>query len=283
MSELTRTIDGIVIPPFLYGTAWKEDRTRTLTEQALKEGFRGIDTANQRRHYVEAGVGEAIRAAFDAGICSREELLVQTKFTFREGQDHRLPYDPSAPVRTQVEQSFTRSLEHLGIDGIDSYVLHGPSQYEGLGSADRDAWQAMESLHDSGQVRFLGVSNVNLDQLRQFCDLARVPPRFVQNRCYAVHGWDRDVREFCTANSIIYQGFSLLTANRPVLMHPTMARIAERHERGVAAIVFRFALDVGMLPLTGTTNPEHMRMDLDVRNFDLEPAEIEQIERIALP
>src|SRR5216117_2073776 len=92
------------IPDFLYGTAWKEDRTPALTELALDAGFRGIDTANQRRHYFEAGVGEALAAAFAAGL-ARDDLFLQTKFTYAGGQDHRLPYDPRAPLATQVEQS----------------------------------------------------------------------------------------------------------------------------------------------------------------------------------
>ena len=92
-------------------------------------------------------------------------------------------------------------------------------------------------------------------------------PRFVQNRCYAIHGWDHSVREFCTAHDIVYQGFSLLTANRAVLAHPEMARIADRYGRTVSQIVFRFALDVGMIPLTGTTNAAHMREDLEASTF----------------
>ncbi len=82
----------------VYGTAWKEDETATLVRQALQAGFRAIDTANQRKHYHEAAVGEALR-----GI-PRGELWLQTKFTFLDGQDQRLPYDPKAPINRKVEQ-----------------------------------------------------------------------------------------------------------------------------------------------------------------------------------
>src|SRR5947208_13417178 len=98
MSARTLSIEGVEVPRFLYGTAWKEDETRRLTGLALREGFRGIDTANQRRHYHEAAVGEAVGAAVAGGLVSRDDLFLQTKFTFRDGQDHRLPYDPTAPV-----------------------------------------------------------------------------------------------------------------------------------------------------------------------------------------
>ena len=89
-------------PDFLYGTAWKEDRTAALTELALRAGFRGIDTANQRRHYFEAGVGQGLAAAYRAGVVTRADLFLQTKFTYQGGQDHRLPYDPTASLSTQV-------------------------------------------------------------------------------------------------------------------------------------------------------------------------------------
>src|SRR5882757_10383539 len=124
------------IPDFLYGTAWKEDRTAGLTELALRTGFRAIDTANQRRHYFEAGVGEGLAAAYKAGVVQRQDLVLQTKFTYRPGQDHRLPYDPDASLTVQVAQSMASSLEHLGADSVDSYLLHGPSSSEGWSARD---------------------------------------------------------------------------------------------------------------------------------------------------
>jgi diketogulonate reductase-like aldo/keto reductase len=278
MPEPVRTIEGVRVPRFLYGTAWKEDETQRLTSLALEQGFRGIDTANQRRHYHEAAVGKAISDSIAGGLLVRDDLFLQTKFTSQHGQDHRLPYDPAAPVSTQVEESFASSLQHLGTEVIDSYVLHGPTQRVGLAADDWAAWRAMEAIQASGRARLLGVSNVSLEQLQSLCDKARVRPRFVQNRCFAVQGWDRRVREFCTANEIIYQGFSLLTANRDALARPEMARIAQRHGRSVQQIVFRFALEVGMLPLTGTSNAQHMQADLKVFDFRLEPEEVERIE-----
>src|SRR5438132_7252776 len=176
MCERTVLIDGVQVPRFLYGTTWKEEETRRLTELALEQGFRGIDTANQRRHYHEAAVGQAISASIASGLVAREDLFLQTKFTFRDGQDHRLPYDPAAPIATQVEQSFASSLEHLHVEKIDSYVLHGPSQRDGLGRADWEAWRAMETIHDSGKARLLGVSNVDLAQLQLLCEQARIRP-----------------------------------------------------------------------------------------------------------
>lgn len=281
MADPTNSTIDARLPSFLYGTAWKEDETQRLTELAIQKGFRGIDTANQRKHYYEVGVGRAVAAAIQRGDVARNELFLQTKFTFQAGQDHRLPYDPQAPIALQVEQSFARSLEHLGVDRIDSYVLHGPTQRSGLAAADLQAWRAMEKLCDAGRTRMLGVSNVSLEQLERLCGQAQIRPQFVQNRCYASRGWDRAVREFCATNRVVYQGFSLLTANQDVLVRPEMIAIARRYDRTPAQIIFRFALDVGMLPLTGTTNPARMQADLAVVDFRLNDDEINRIALLA--
>jgi diketogulonate reductase-like aldo/keto reductase len=260
---------SVTAPTFLYGTAWKEEGTETYVTAALDAGFRGIDTANQRKHYFEEGVGRGIAAR----AIPRDDLFIQTKFTFRDGQDHRLPYDADAPIAKQVEQSFASSLQHLGVSRIDSMILHGPSQRDGLGVADREAWRAIEAL----PVRFIGISNASAKQVFELVEMAKKPIAFVQNRCYADRGWDRGVREVCRANGIVYQAFSLLTANRNALARPAIREIAKRHRKTTSQIAFRFAQQIGMLPLTGTRDPAHMREDLAL-DFTLETREVAAIE-----
>jgi diketogulonate reductase-like aldo/keto reductase len=104
----------------------------------------------------------------------------------------------------------------------------------------------------------------------------------VQNRCYAALGWDKEVREICRAQGIIYQGFSLLTPNRGVLADPEIRSIAARLGTGPAQVIFRFAMQVGMLPLTGTTNPQHMKEDLEAERLSLSGEEIDRIETIGM-
>jgi diketogulonate reductase-like aldo/keto reductase len=265
----------IEIPKFLYGTAWKEERTEKLVKLALAEGFRGIDTANQRRHYYEAGVGAAIRGF------PREEVFLQTKFTYVEGQDARLPYDPAADYTTQVRQSFEKSLVHLGTDSIDSYILHGPRTRRGLSKGDEEVWRAMEALQREGRTRMIGISNVTAEQLDTLCKFAEVKPAFVQNRCFARMGWDRETRAVCRREGVTYQGFSLLTANVNELQSATMGRIAAKYRVNPTRVVFAFALQVGMVYLTGTSDPEHMRDDLAAVDLALEPDEIRAIETIS--
>jgi diketogulonate reductase-like aldo/keto reductase len=275
------TTSSASTPSFLYGTAWKEDRTAALTELAIQMGFRGIDTANQRKHYFEAAVGEGLAAAYRTGIVARADLFLQTKFTSQPGQDERLPYDPAASLSKQVAQSMASSLEHLGTDYVDSYVMHGPfTRYEWTDD-DAEVWEAMVRERNAGRTRLLGVSNVSLQQLEQMTDVHAEGPAFEQNRCYARLGWDRDVRAFCREREIIYQGFSLLTANKDVVHHPEMAGIAMRADATINQVVFAFARAVGMLPLTGTSSAEHMQEDLGSIDITLSPDTLRDIESLA--
>jgi diketogulonate reductase-like aldo/keto reductase len=268
-------------PDFLYGTAWKEDRSAALTELALRTGFRAIDTANQRKHYFEAGVGQGLAAASRAGTVTRGDLFLQTKFTYQRGQDHRLPYDPAASLALQVVQSLASSLEHLGTDHVDSFVLHGPSSNYEWSAADAEVWEAMRKERDAGRTRRLGVSNVSPEHLQQLAASGAELPGFVQNRCFARMGWDREVRAFCRERKIVYQGFSLLTANPEVLNHPPLIALAEKLNATAAQVVFAFARAVGMLPLTGTTKAEHMKQDLASFALTLPADVIRAIESMA--
>jgi diketogulonate reductase-like aldo/keto reductase len=244
------------IPNMIYGTAWKEDATENLVCAAIEAGFRGIDTANQGCHYNEEAVGSAISKMLGSGT-KREEFFIQTKYTYAGGQS---------------------SLEHLQVDYIDSYLLHGPSARYGLTQDDWQVWQEMEAIHEEGRITHLGVSNINIEQLKILFEGAKVNPSFVQNRCFAKQGWDRDVRGFCKDNGIVYQGFSLLTANPFVL--PEVERIAGKANKTPAQVLLRFSAHIGILPLTGTTSRIHMKEDLAL-DFDLEHEDIQFIENIA--
>src|SRR5688572_9434439 len=222
-------------PSFIYGTAWKKDRTAELVRLAIKAGFTAIDTANQPRHYTEPLVGEALEGV------ARESLFIQTKFTPVNGHDNRVPYDPQKDLTTQVQQSFESSLQHLKTDRVDSYLLHGPYTFPNLGPEDWEVWKAIEQIHRSGRVGMIGISNVNHLQLGALVEKAEIKPMVVQNRCFADRGWDRQVRKICRENGIMYQGFSLLTANPAVLQHPPVVSIARRLGVESPQVIFRFA------------------------------------------
>ena len=271
----------VPLPSFMYGTAWKKEATTQLVQLAVASGFTAIDTANQLIHYQEALVGEALQALEKKGI-KRDTLYLQTKFTPIGGQGGHPPYDPSADLTTQVRQAFDSSLQHLHTEYVDSYVLHSPYARRGLGEADWEVWSAMERLYQSGKTKMIGVSNITAGQLALLCEQANVKPMVVQNRCFAALGWDQEVREICRASGIVYQGFSLLTANREVFTDPEIHAIARRLGAGIAQVIFRFAQQIGMLPLTGTTSQQHMKEDLQTEQIALTTEEIQRIETIAL-
>nr|HEX4318488.1 aldo/keto reductase [Kofleriaceae bacterium] len=262
-------------PPLVYGTAWKDAATADCVDRALAAGFRGIDTANQRKHYHEAGVGHGLRGWLAAG--RRDELWLQTKFTYRDGQDDRLPYQADAPIAHQVAQSFASSLDHLGVARIDSLLLHGPSRGDGLGRDDHEAWRAMEALVGDGRLARIGISNVTAAQVDALAAFAAVAPSYVQNRCYASRGWDASVREACRRHGIAYQGFSLLTANRAVCANAAVVALAKRRGLTVAQVVLRYAQLLGMIVLSGTTSADHAAADVAIAGIELSAAEREII------
>src|SRR5579885_2818265 len=129
-------------PSFIYGTAWKQDAAAGLVELAVRAGYRALDTANQKKHYREDFAGEALLRLYDAGVVERSDLWLQSKFTSVDGQDHRLPYDPRAPIGEQVVQSFESTLKNLHTDRLDSFLLHGPAAADGMTDEDWQVWAA---------------------------------------------------------------------------------------------------------------------------------------------
>lgn len=266
-------------PSFIYGTAWKEDATADLVEMAVTTGFSAIDTANQPRHYQEHLVGEALIRLTGKGI-SREDLFLQSKFTPANGHDQRIPYDPTKNLTTQVKQSFESTLKNLHTDHLDSYLLHGPYTQPGLGNEDWEVWNTIEEIHKTGKARFIGISNVNIVQLKLLTEKAKVKPMVVQNRCFANRGWDREVRDFCRINQIVYEGFSLLTANPFVVQNSEVQSIAGELKRTPEQVIFRFSMQAGITPLTGTTSEQHMKEDLQTVDFELKDDDVQLIEAI---
>lgn len=269
------------LPLCIYGTAWKEARTEDLTFLALKHGYKGIDTANQRKHYVEEGVGLALDRAYAELNLTREALFIQSKFTYQQGQDHRLPYDANADIHAQVRQSFTSSLLHLKTDYLDSLVLHGPFLSHTLHDNDCEVWREFEDLVAERKVKYLGVSNISLPQLVALYERVNIKPKFVQNRCFASTAWDREIRQFCFQREMVYQGFSLLTANYNDLNIMTINNIATKNGLTIPQVIFAFAHQIGILPLTGTSSEDHMKQDLQAMSAILCADDVEAIENIA--
>lgn len=258
---------GVAMPQLIYGAAWKKQHTAGLVIQALRAGFRGIDTACQPKHYHEAGVGEALAAAAAEGL-ARTAIFLQSKFTPLRGQDpDQLPYDPEAGIAEQVEQSFAVSRRNLGVDRLDSLVLHSPYPEN---EDTLTAWAAMERLVDQGLVGQLGLSNCyEPDRFEFLWSAMRIKPAVLQNRFYAKTHYDRALRAFCRDKHIIYQRFWTLTANPQILAAPALVDAAKKYGRTPSQLFFRFLTQGGMICLTGASSAEHMAQDLAIFDFCL--------------
>ncbi len=276
--EWITTAAGVQMPRIIYGTAWKKERTADLVVKAIQAGFKGIDTACQPKHYSEPLVGAALQRLEDLGI-ERGALFLQTKFTPLAGQDpDQVPYDRNAPVELQIAQSFEVSRKNLQTEYLDSLVLHSPLSPHALLMR---AWEAMETIQKAGGARQLGISNCyDPGVMRQLYDEARVKPAVLQNRFYLETGYDADLRHWCSEQGVIYQSFWTLTANPHVLASNTVRTIARKHNKTEVQIFFRYLIQCGLVPLTGTCSEQHMREDLGIFHFELSSDDMKDVRRI---
>ncbi len=232
----------------MYGTAWKKDATKIHVADAIKSGFRFVDTACQPKHYNEPGVGEGIHAALAELGLAREDLYIQTKFTSLDGQDpDRLPYDREASLEDQVIQSLETSLLNLRTEYIDSLVMHSPMRQR---KDTLRVWRVFETFVDEGKVKNLGVSNCyDINNFKFIYENARIKPKHLQNRFYSDSGFDLELREFCSEHDILYQSFWTLTANRHALNTRNVREMAESKGLTPQTLMYAFMLSMGHTPL----------------------------------
>lgn len=262
---------------FIYGTAWKKEKTNNLVFLAIKNGFRAIDTACQPKHYNEFLVGEGIKQALNSLDIRREDLFIQTKFTPYSGQDpNNIPYDFSEPIEIQVEQSVLKSFENLQLDFIDSVLIHSPI------SPHLDmlkAWRRLEMFVLEGKIGQIGVSNYyNSEFFKYFYNDVIIKPSIIQNRFYKNSNYDIEIRKFARNNNIMYQSFWSLTANINHLTSKYFENLVKKYNKTPEQIFYRFLMQIGITPLNGTTSVEHMKQDLDIFDFKLDSIDIAIIE-----
>ena len=278
-------------PYMMYGTAWKKEKTAELVADAIRSGFRFIDTACQPKHYNEPGVGEGIVTAMKELGLQRSDLFIQTKFTSVDGQDpDRIPYDKNAPLQEQVMQSVQVSLRNLATTYIDSLVMHSPMRRM---EDTILVWRQMEELVDAGVVRQIGISNCyDPKKFITIYNEARIKPSVLQNRFYPDSGFDVELRRFCRDHGVKYQSFWTLTGNIRALRNSRvvqMAKLKELTEMTLmygkilcnfhAKVIFlilifnlsfltftweAFMMRMGHIPLCGTTSKAHMLEDVAI-------------------
>ena len=187
-----------------------------------------------------------------------------------------MPYDPRSPLIEQVRQSLTTSLKNLQTNYIDSLVLHSPERTHEI---TMEVYRQCEKFIDEGHVKQLGISNLySIDRLKELYDDARHKPAVIQNRFYAETNFDHSIRQFCREKNIFYQSFWTLTANPQILSHPVINQLAQERQATSAQVFFRFLMDIGLTPLTGTTSEKHMKEDLQILQWP--PLDNESIVKI---
>jgi len=263
------------IPAFLYGCAWKKDKTSRLVCEALSAGFTGIDVAAQPKHYDEPGAGDGIRRAITQGKIARKDLFIQTKYTPISGQDlSNVPYDSAASISSQVHASIASSLYNLRVDDdpqsdcnyLDSLILHSPLPTM---AQTKEAWQACEE-HVPHKVRNLGISNTTLTILEELYASARIKPSVVQNRFYRNTQYEVELRRFCRQKGIVFQSFWTLSANPHLLRIPPVVFLSKETNTEPAIALYCLVLGLkGTIILNGTQS--HIQSDLEsldrVRNW----------------
>lgn len=244
--------DGHSMPQLGFGT-WKVGgRSDAVVLEALRAGYRSIDTAAAYAN--EEGVGLALAGS---GI-AREELFVATKlWNDSHGYDRAL-------------RAFDESVRRLGLDYLDLYLIHWPVPKNDLYV---DAWKALIELRKEGRVRSIGVSNFNADHLERIIDATGVVPAVNQVELHPAFQ-QRPLRAVHERLGIRTESWSPL-GRGAVLGDPAVAKLAGKHGRTPAQVVLRWHLEQGIITIPKSSNPERMRENLGALSFRLDAADMD--------
>ncbi|TPJ32688.1 aldo/keto reductase [Mesorhizobium sp. B2-8-3] len=255
MSEQLTLNDGAAIPQIGLGV-WQVDPdiTAKVVRWGVGAGYRLIDTAEGYRN--EEGVGEAIRAA---GV-PRSELFITSKL--RNG----------AHQRDAALRAFDDTMQKLGIDKIDLFLIHWPvpSQNKYV-----EAWKTLVELQKAGRIKSVGVSNFNQDHLERIIGETGVTPVVNQIELHP-RFQQRDKREFHEKHNIHIESWSPLGSGR-LLADPTLEKIAEKHGKSVAQVIIRWHLQEGLIVIPKSIHQERIAGNFDVFGFELDGEDMQTI------
>jgi diketogulonate reductase-like aldo/keto reductase len=256
------------IPALGFGTLIPDPiATRESVKTSLEVGFRQYDCAERYRN--EEQVGEAMHAVFKEGKVKRQDVFVGTKLW---NSNHR-------PER--VKPAFEASLKRMQLDYVDLYSIHTPFAFKPGDEQDprdqggnviydegitlKDTWKALESLVDEGRCKAIGLSNINLEQLKEVFESARIKPATIQVESHPyLPEWD--LLDYCKKNGIVMQTFAALGHGiEPKLTeNPVITGIARRVNKTPAQVLLAWAIQRGTAPLTTATTPGYIEQNFDV-------------------
>ena len=258
--------NGVEIPKLALGTWMIEDENAADTVKAAVDlGYRHIDTAQAYGN--EAGVGEGVSTC---GI-ARGDLFVQTKL--------------EAGVKSYDEAvaSIDSSLKTLGLDYIDLMIIHSPQPWDAFNGEDRffegnlAAWKALEEAYEAGKIRAIGVSNFEQQDLQNLIDNGKVKPMVNQILAH-VSNTPFDLIEFCQKEDIVVEAYSPIGHGK-ILDNETIKSIADKYSVSVPQLCIRYVLQLGLVALPKTGNPDHMKSNADV-DFEISDADMDALKNI---
>ena len=251
--------NGVTMPPIGYGVfrMTNLEECENAVVQAIQTGYRLIDTAAAYEN--ETAVGRAINRVIAEGIVRREELFVTTKLWVTDTCYER------------AKEGFRRSLDRLGLDYVDLYLIHQPyNDYYG-------AWRALEELYEEGSVKSIGVDNFTQDRMADFLFFNRIKPAVNMIECNAYFQREEE-RIYLEQQNILMQAWSPLAAGKEDLFtNQTICSIAENHQKSVAQIVLRWLVQRNIVPVVKSANPARMKENLDIFDFVLSEEEMKQM------
>ena len=251
--------NGVKMPPIGYGVfrMTNLEECENAVVQAVKIGYRLIDTAAAYEN--ETAVGKAIKRVIAEGIVQREELFITTKLWITD------------TTYEKAKEGFKRSLDRLGLDYVDLYLIHQPyHDYYG-------AWRALEELYEEEKIKSIGVDNFTQDRMADFLFFNKVRPAVNMIECNAYFQRE-DERKYLREQNIIMQAWSPLAAGKEDLFsNEILCEIAQKHQKTVAQIILRWLVQRGIVPVVKSANPVRMKENLDVFDFVLSEGEMKQI------
>ncbi len=227
--------------------------TAEVVKEGILKGYRLIDTAQIYDN--ETGTGVGIKEGLEAAGLSRDELFVTSKVW-----NAHLSYD-------ETIRAFEESLERLGLDYLDLYLIHWPGE-----DAYLEAWRALETLYRDGKIKAIGVSNFQVHHLEKLLAETEIVPVINQIELHPKLS-QKELRDFCAKHDIKIQAWSPLMQGQ-LLNHPVVLEIAEKHNVSAAQVILRWDVQQEILLVVKSVKPERMQSNADIFNFVLSNEEM---------
>lgn len=265
--EMKKLSNGVEIPVIALGTWFiDDDKVAEAVKSAVKMGYRHIDTAQAYGN--EHGVGEGIRTC---GV-PREQIFVTSKVT--------------AEYKTYEEAavSIDRSLANMGLDYIDMMIIHSPQPWDKVNQSEdryvegnRAAWRALEDAYKAGKLRAIGVSNFLPVDIENLWETAEIKPMVNQVLCH-ISNSPLELIDYCKKKGIVMEAYSPV-AHGEALKNKVIADMAEKYEVTIPQMCIRFDIQLGMIVLPKTANPDHMKANADV-DFTISAEDMEILKHV---